>query len=223
MEWMSIQGDQWMLCPLDGSFLVSLGSFGAMPDLPGVREYYCPRCDVAFLLITSRDEPDVTGRYHESVIEAMTWRRRGDEFEPEQGYPPGFFTERQWEVRTKNLRYHARCFRRQASALVLTHPPCLQDASPGSRATILNDRKGNTYTLGWCVHCENASSYVRDEHYGWEGAAIYDWIGSQNTFRLREVLRYRGSWVVDGRSLFTSADQIPPPSTWAATVIAPPD
>ena len=211
MEWNSIQEDEWRLCPDDSSPLVDLGYMSATPDVQGVSEFYCPRCDVAFLAILQLPSSNEASHLREPIAQVLRWSRVGSELEPDGEYLSGVFSERQWEVRAKNLRFHVRGF---LQARRIEDPrgfPCPNDGSLGSVLGTLTDEGGNRFTLGWCRYCRVAVAHLHDEDYGWEEAAIFGWEEASSSFQLRDVLRRRGRAPVDDRSLIALASQIRPP------------
>jgi hypothetical protein len=210
MEWSSIPKNTWRPCPDDGSPLVELGDWSATRDVPGVSEFYCPRCDAAFLAILREQGSDQASRVGGPIEQVLRWSREGGELEPDGGYPPGVFSERQWEVRSKNLRYHVRGF---LEARQLDEPrgfACLFDGSMGAVIGTLTDDDGNSYTLGWCRYCRIAVAYIRDVDYGWEAAATFGWKEADVAYQLRDVRQRQGRATVNDQSLITMASRIPP-------------
>ena len=154
-------------CPLDSSRLVSLsGSYG--PTGVDMSTWYCPRCDVAFMLLSPARSATVS-----SVLQ---WHRRSGQLElREQDRQRWEELPRQfrdcWE---SNVRYHVRVF--LGGRHLMERIVCHLD---GTSIPVLHGWRGEAWTnwlLSWCVEwCKVGFLFASSTDYGWECCACVAW------------------------------------------------
>jgi hypothetical protein len=189
-------------CPLDNSRLVEMGASYGERELD-LSIWYCPRCDVAFVLLSSARSGEAP-----SVLQ---WHRREGQLElREQDRKRWEELPRQFrECWESNVRYHVASFlqRRHVKGV-----RCPMDG--GTRAQVLRrcqDGAGVKWLLAWCESCSPLCSggflFAFDPDYGWEYCADVIWNG--------RLMRYAlGKDYVTGGGQRASPElvaQLPPP------------
>ena len=186
MNWQSVPDEQWRPCPHDGSFLLWLGSISATSELPGSTEYYCPRCDIAFLAISTPPQP-------EQILMVLEWHRKNGKLQMVGDKPLNLFSQRQWEVREKNLLHHVRTALEYRKAGDLPGPYCVFDGSLSVTLCQIEVNPESRLVVGWCQSCQIAAAFARDEVYGWEAVCAWTWNATCQSFELLEIFRQYGN------------------------------
>jgi hypothetical protein len=136
------------------------------PDLE-LSEYFCPRCDVAFLTLDDHRSPD-------GGIQDLRWKRVGGQLMPCQPDEEGLIklSTKMWEVRKTLLFYHAANFiywrSRPKSRL-----SCRNDGATILVIGVIPYDAGSWIMLAWCRFCEVGFGQLSDPDYGWSDALTF--------------------------------------------------
>lgn len=211
MNWQPVLDEQWRSCPHDGSFLLWLGSMSATSELQGVTEYYCPRCDIAFLAISTPRQSGQTADQPEQILMVLEWHRDNGKLRLVGDKPLDLFSQRQWEVREKNLLHHVQTDLECRKAAELPGPYCVFDGSLSVVFCQIEVNPESRLVVGWCQSCQIAVAFARDEVYGWETICAWTWDATCQNFELLEVFRQRGSQPMEGKALQHLAPKLKQP------------
>jgi hypothetical protein len=132
-----------------------------------LSEYYCPRCDVAFLVLEDGFSP---GRY----VQEFRWKRIGGQLSPCQSDKEGLMRlgERMWDVRLTLLFHHVATFVYQRSRPVPSLV-CLNDGSTIGVIGVIPYETDSWISLAWCHCCRIGVGAVSNKLYGWACALTF--------------------------------------------------
>ena len=211
MNWQPVPDEQWRSCPHDGSFLLWLGSMSATSELQGGTEYYCPRCDIAFLAISTARQPGQTAGQPEQILMVLEWHRQNGKLQMVGDKPLNIFSQHQWEVREKNLLHHVQTALEYRKAAELPGPYCVFDGSLSVTLCQIEVNPESRLVVGWCQSCQIAVAFARDEVYGWEAVCAWIWDATCQSFELLEIFRQRGNQPIDGNTFQYLASKLKRP------------
>jgi hypothetical protein len=202
----------WQYCPVESSPLLYLGFEPPSSLLHGVVKYYCPRCDLAFIAVTTKDPLRLETAGLIDVIEILTWKRVEGEFQLVGEKPTGYFSEQQWEERRKDLFQHVQRLLAERTMMERQQLPCLFE---GQNIPVICNYEDPDLafpiTIAWCESCKLGFAYVRDSDYGWEAVCTYEWDARNQHYELAELIRHRGTLHLSRYSCGSIAKYFPPP------------
>jgi hypothetical protein len=155
------------------------------PDLE-LSEYFCPRCDVAFLTLENH-------RALGGGLQDFTWKRVGGRLMPCQPDVEGLINlnKKLWEVRKTLLSYHVTSFvywrSRPKSSLT-----CRNDGGRVPVIGVIPYDAGSWIMLTWCYFCKEGYGELSDPDYGWSAALMF-WYDT-DTRSYRASLRPTWHW-----------------------------
>jgi hypothetical protein len=146
------------------------------PDLE-LSEYFCPRCDVAFM----------TFEYHRASgggIQDLRWNRVGGQLTPCQPDEEGSIKlgEKMWEVRKTLLSYHVTGFVYWRSRPV-SHLSCRNDGGGIRVLGVIPYETGSWLMLAWCRFCKEGIGLLSDPGYGWSDALTFRYDDRKRSYR----------------------------------------
>jgi hypothetical protein len=143
-----------------------------------LSEYFCPRCDVAFLMLEDDLSPG-------GGIQDLRWKREDGELIPCQPEEEGLikFNKKMWEVRKTLLFYHVAEFvywrSRPYSAM-----SCRNDGATIPVIGLIPYQPGSWIALGWCSWCKVGFGMLSDALYGWSDALTFWYDADERSYRV---------------------------------------
>jgi hypothetical protein len=146
------------------------------PDLQ-LSEYFCPRCDVAFMTLEDHREPGVRAQ-------DLLWKRVAGQLTPCQPDEEGLIklSRKMWEVRKTLLFYHVASFVYSRSR-PWSHLSCLNDGGTIPVIGVIPYDASSWIMLAWCWCCKVGFGQLSDPGYGWSDALTFRYDSRKRSYR----------------------------------------
>jgi hypothetical protein len=146
------------------------------PDLE-LSEYFCPRCDVAFMTLEDYLAPG-------GGMQDLRWQRVGGQLTPCQPDEEGLIklSRKMWEVRKTLLFYHVASFVYWRSR-PWSHLICFNDGGSIPVIGVIPYDAGSWIMLAWCWYCKVGFGRLSDPDYGWSEALTFRYDSRERSYR----------------------------------------
>src|SRR5262249_34789 len=140
-----------------------------------LSEYYCPRCDVAFLALEDVRSP---GR----GLQELRWKRIGGQLTPCQPDEEGLInlSPKMWEVRKTLLFQHVATFLYGRSR-PMSSLSCLNDGGTIEVIGVIPYETGSWIAIAWCRFCGLGFGELSDKLYGWSHALTFRYAAAERS------------------------------------------
>ena len=151
-----------------------------------LSEYFCPRCDMAFITLEDYLAPG-------GGIQDLRWKRIGGQLTPCQPDEEGLIklNRQMWEVRKTLLFYHVASF-----VYWRSRPPsmmsCLNDGGKILVIGLIPYETGSWIALRWCFFCKVGFGELSDKDYGWSDAVTFWYDADERSYRTSQT--NNGHW-----------------------------
>lgn len=144
-----------------------------------VDYYYCPRCDVAFLVID--DDSD------KGTMQVLQWKREDQELKPDEREAEAVqskLTQRYWDLHKSNLLHAVRNFIKTRSS---RWRYCPMDGCEMPSIGEFHYGDNTSIKFAWCKWCKMGFGYLKDKDYGWEYIVDFILNLDTQTYTIREI------------------------------------